>query len=62
MAPDFRVSIRSAEESDRNQLSNIIHFETHVHRHLDWRPPLDWIGYQPFLVALQNNQIIATLA
>jgi ribosomal-protein-alanine N-acetyltransferase len=62
MTPDFRVTVRQAEESDRNQLSNIIHFEARVHRHLDWRPPLDWIGYHPFLVALHNNQIIATLA
>jgi ribosomal protein S18 acetylase RimI-like enzyme len=61
-SPDLRVIIRPAEQSDRNQLTNIIHFEARVHRHLDWRPPLDWVGYHPFLVALQNNQIVAILA
>lgn len=62
MLPDDRVTVRPVEASDRNQLSNIIHFEARVHRHLDWRPPLEWIGFQPFLVALRNNQIIAALA
>ncbi|MGD8458224.1 MAG: GNAT family N-acetyltransferase [Anaerolineales bacterium] len=62
MILDSRVTVRSAEDGDRNQLSNIIHFEAHVHRHLDWRAPLDWIGFNPFVVAIQNNKIIATLA
>lgn len=62
MTPDLSVIVRPAEQGDRNQLANIIHFEARVHRHLDWRPPLDWIGYHPFLIALQNNHIIAALA
>jgi ribosomal protein S18 acetylase RimI-like enzyme len=62
MTPDLRAIVRPAEQGDRNQLVNIIHFEARVHRHLDWRPPLDWIGHRPFLIALQNNQIIAALA
>ena len=53
---------RPAENKDKQRLANLIHFETRVHRHLDWRAPLDWIGSQPFLVAERRNQIQATLA
>ena len=62
MTTEPQIITRSAEEKDHSQLANLIHFETFVHRHLDWRPPLDWIGYHPYIVAIQNNQIIATLA
>jgi ribosomal protein S18 acetylase RimI-like enzyme len=44
------LKIRRATDQDRQPLANLIHFETHVHRHLDWRPPLDWIHSQPYLV------------
>lgn len=54
--------MRKAETKDRHQLTNLLHFETEVHRHLDWRPPLDWIGQAPFLVAEANNRLIAALA
>lgn len=55
-------SIRTAQEEDRQRLANLIHFEALVHRHLDWRPPLDWIGSRPYLVAEQEREFIATLA
>jgi ribosomal protein S18 acetylase RimI-like enzyme len=54
--------IRSAREEDRQGLANLIHFESRVHRHLDWRPPLDWIGYHPYLVAEEKRGIVAALA
>lgn len=54
--------VRKVENSDRKQLSNLIHFEFYVHHHLDWCAPLDWIGKQPFLVVENKNKIIATLA
>ncbi len=57
-----RVSVRLAQEKDRNQLANLIHFGSWVHRHLDWRPPLDWIGYQPYLIAERDGHILAALA
>ena len=58
--PDF--VIRSAREEDRQGLANLIHYESRVHRHLDWRPPLDWIGYHPYLVAEQKRNMLAALA
>jgi ribosomal protein S18 acetylase RimI-like enzyme len=62
MAPQIQVKVRPASEQDRQQLANIIHFETRVHRHLDWRAPLDWIGYEPFLIAESERNIFAALA
>jgi len=56
------VSIRSALPDDRLQLKNLIQFESYVHRHLDWKQPLDWIGHSPFLVAERKGRVIASLA
>jgi ribosomal protein S18 acetylase RimI-like enzyme len=53
---------REATTSDLQKLANLIHFEAHIHRHLDYRPPLDWVGNPPFLVLEHNNSIAAALA
>jgi ribosomal protein S18 acetylase RimI-like enzyme len=58
----YKNSIRPVTDEDQRELANLIHFEMHVHRHLDWCPPLDWIGRHPFLVAEEDGNIIATLA
>ena len=57
-----KPSIRQATREDQQQLANLIHFGTLVHRHLDWRPPLEWIGKQPFLVLERDKRLIAALA
>lgn len=57
-----RLEVRPAVDKDRQQLANLLHFETSVHRHLDWRPPLDWLGQTPFLVAEADSTIHAALA
>lgn len=54
--------VRSATTEDVQRLANLIHFEPHVHRHLDWRPPLDWISYPPYLVAESDGEIVSVLA
>lgn len=59
---DEKVIVRSANENDRNAIANLIHFEPYTHRHLDWRPPLDWIGTQPYLIAEIDHQIVGALA
>lgn len=56
------LHVRQANEGDKSKLANLIHFETYTHRHLDWRSPLDWIGYQPFLVSERNGDLLGTLA
>lgn len=62
MAAPAVLSPRSATEEDRSHLANLLHFESHVHRHLDWRRPLDWLGSPPFLVLENAGRINATLA
>jgi ribosomal protein S18 acetylase RimI-like enzyme len=54
--------VRPADLRDHQQLSNLIFFETRLHRHLDWRSPLEWLG-APFYWALdEGGQITAALA
>jgi ribosomal protein S18 acetylase RimI-like enzyme len=54
--------VRPADLSDHQQLSNLIFFENRLHRHLDWRSPLEWLG-APFYWALdEGGQITAALA
>lgn len=54
--------VRPADLRDHQQLSNLIFFETRLHRHLDWRSPLEWLG-APFYWALEEGgQITAALA
>lgn len=57
-----RIFVRSARDDDRPSLATLIHFSPHVHRHLDWCSPLDWLGADPYLVAERNGQIVAALA
>ncbi len=54
--------IHEAKIEDRQKIANLIHFETLVHRHLDWRPPLDWIDHQPYLLAEKGDKLLAALA
>ena len=54
--------VRPANLDDHQKLSNLIFFESRLHRHLDWRSPLDWLG-APFYWALDDGrQITAALA
>jgi len=55
------MMIRSATELDRQSLANLIHYEVYVHRHLDWRPPIDWVGRQPCLIAERGGHLLAAL-
>jgi ribosomal-protein-alanine N-acetyltransferase len=57
-----RSFAREATTKDLQKLANLIHFEAHIHRHLDYRPPLDWVGEHPFLVLEQDGSITAALA
>lgn len=56
------IRVREVNEADRGQLASLIHFESYVHRHLDWRPPLEWIGHQPYLLAEKKGRFQAVLA
>jgi ribosomal-protein-alanine N-acetyltransferase len=62
MVIKLKYSVRPVNSNDHKQLANLIHFGTLVHRHLDWRPPLEWIGHTPFLVLEEGNRLVAALA
>lgn len=53
---------RTAAVSDQNRIANLIYFETHVHRHLDWRTPLDWLGAPEYWILEQQGIVSAALA
>jgi len=57
-----KVLVRKAAKADKLEIANLIHFETHVHRHLGWRMPLDWLGTQPYYALEKDGRVIASLA
>ena len=54
--------VRPANVNDHQQLSNLIFFETRLHRHLDWRTPLEWLGAPLYWALEEGHQITAALA
>ncbi|NTU75574.1 MAG: GNAT family N-acetyltransferase [Anaerolineaceae bacterium] len=54
--------IRLAERADRPAITALLNESARIHRHLDWRHPLDWLGKQPFVIWEINQQIVAALA
>lgn len=56
------LTLRDAQEEDRGRITNLLHFESHVHRHLDWRRASDWLGQHPYLVAENSGRLAAALA
>lgn len=59
---DSTFTIRPATRSDTAQLAILISVQRNLHRHLDWRQSLDWLGTQPFLLLEQDQEILAALA
>jgi len=59
---NFQLAVRHAQAKDRMQIANLIYFEPHVHRHLDWRGPLDWLGKPEYWVLEQFGSVVAALA
>ena len=57
-----QFAVRPARQSDHTSIANLMYFEPHVHRHLDWRGPLEWLGAQEYWVLEQNGAIVAALA
>jgi ribosomal protein S18 acetylase RimI-like enzyme len=62
MAIEIKLTTRPVENGDRNQLAHLLHFGTYVHRHLDWKPPLEWIGRLPFFIAELDGRVVAALS
>lgn len=54
--------VRSALRSDKPAIASLLYFERYVHRHLDWRAPLDWLERQPFVLLEKDRRIEGVLA
>ena len=54
--------VRPATASDQQKIADLIFFESHVHRHLDWRTPLDWLGFSPYWLLEEGRQITGAFA
>ena len=58
----IEFTIRNASPGDYQNLSDLIHFGKNVHQHLDWRPPLEWLGNDPFVVLESGKNLFAALS
>jgi ribosomal-protein-alanine N-acetyltransferase len=56
------IQTRAAVLMDRQQIASLMRVSAYIHRHLDWRYPLDWIGSSPFFVLESRGEIISALA
>lgn len=56
------LQVRQAEQADQQQIAHLMFFEPRVHRHLDWRAPLDWLGSPHYWVLEDDRRIAASLA
>lgn len=62
MMATLDVRVRPVLATDRRQISNLMQFNQSIHRHLDWRYPLDWIGSTPFYLLERQDQIVSAFA
>jgi len=62
MLPKLKSSIRPAVPEDITRLQSLIKSEQMVHKHLDWRSPLDRIDESPFLIMQRSGRIIGALS
>lgn len=59
---EVSFQVRPAVPEDQHQIANLMFFESHVHRHLDWHAPLEWLGSPYYWVIEENGRIVAALA
>jgi ribosomal protein S18 acetylase RimI-like enzyme len=59
---EVSLQVRPAILQDQHQIANLMFFESHVHRHLDWRAPLDWLGSPLYWVVEEEGKVLAVLA
>jgi len=54
--------IRPANLSDHASLASFLEGNLHIHRHLDWKSPLEWLDSRPFWLLTHGEEILAALA
>lgn len=62
MHSQLNLAVRPASTADYHRIANLIHFEGHTHRNLEWRSPLDWLGTQPFIISEREGQVVGAIA
>jgi GNAT superfamily N-acetyltransferase len=54
--------VREARPADFPGLATLLETGPSIHRHLDWRPPLEWLGHEPFWLIEDRGKFVAALA
>jgi len=58
----MNLQVRNADVSDSNRIKTFLRRkDLFIHRHLDWRTPMDWMGESPFLLLEKDREIQAVL-
>ncbi len=55
-------TIRQADQQDISAIAEFMDRAFLIHRHLDWRPLMDWVEREPFLLRLTGNKITSLLS
>jgi [ribosomal protein S18]-alanine N-acetyltransferase len=56
------LTLRSLDRRDFSLLVDFLQGDTRIHRHLDWRPPIEWLGTHPFWSAEKGGTMRGVLA
>ncbi|MFO8036909.1 MAG: GNAT family N-acetyltransferase [Anaerolineales bacterium] len=57
-----QLIVKNLDDDDWQAIARLIHAHPKVHRHLGWRPPLDWLGSGPYLGAFKGEELVGVLA
>ena len=60
--PTSKFTLKQATAADLNTLSAFFKSRINIHHHLDWRPSLEWLGYQPYYLLMRRGDILAAMA
>ena len=56
------LQVRRAVAEDHQEIASLMLHEANVHRHLDWRSPIDWLGSPEYWVLEHAGRVSAALA
>lgn len=59
---NLNLRVRRAVAEDQQQIANLMFYEANIHRHLDWRTPIDWLGSPNYWVLDDGERISGVLA
>lgn len=56
------LTLRPLDKNDYEQVTEFLRGKVRIHRHLDWHPPIEWLGQEPFWALEEGGEIRAVLA